>query len=157
MLFGKRNKKPDERVLELKARVDALRHADESRREATASLDTFLQGDDVLTGREIEEYEGSVDMESRMPAGQASPGADVDLEAELEKYLQREKERERLAGSSPEASHTAQEAAGLNSPPAGSGATLWPAAPEPETPGESKWSKEDWPPEEEWPPAREAS
>jgi hypothetical protein len=95
MFFGKRDKKtPNERVEDLKARVDALRQADQTRRRPQ-SLDQFLEGDDVLTGREVED--------NYRPTGFSPGGAppnpdayEAALAAELEKYLQREAEREAL-------------------------------------------------------------
>ena len=97
MLFGKRDKKrPNERVEDLKARVDALRQADQANRAKPYSLDHFLEGDDVLTGREVEDhYEPSGFSPERAPSF-PEPGTnayEAALAAELEKYLRREEKR----------------------------------------------------------------
>jgi hypothetical protein len=101
MLFGKRDKrKPNERVEDLKARVDALRQADEARRAQAYSLDHFLEGDDVLTGREVEDNYEPTGFTADEPAS-VEPDAPTDYEAalaaELEKYLRREEMRARLS------------------------------------------------------------
>lgn len=97
MLFGRKDKrKPNERVEDLKARVDAMRQADEARRDRSYSLDHFLAGDDVLTGRDVEDNHETAGMSGEAQAA-GSDGASDDYEAalaaELEKYLQREQER----------------------------------------------------------------
>ena len=103
MLFGKRDKrKPDERVADLKARVDALRQADEAKRADTYSLDHFLEGDDVLTGRQSNDVYEPSDLPAGEPPAQPQPGTgdyEAQLAAELEKYLQREEARAHLAAS----------------------------------------------------------
>ncbi len=97
-MFGRRDKKKEEsneRVLNLKARVDALRHADAASRQPSkpVSFDHFLEGDDVLTGREVEDnYEPTGFAADVDPDGQQH-GQTVDLEAELQKYLQRQEEQ----------------------------------------------------------------
>lgn len=96
MLFGRRKKKPNDRVLDLKARVDALRAADEATRKKPYSLDHFLEGDDVLTGRSQEDDYKPVGFDASVPVDE--PAADpehefeVDLQAELEKYIRRQEE-----------------------------------------------------------------
>ena len=96
MLFGKREKKnqPNERVINLKARVDALRQADEATRSRSYTLDHFLEGDDVLTGREVvDQYTPSGFHAEGDPPPAPSNQHEVDLEAELQKYLLRQEEQ----------------------------------------------------------------
>jgi hypothetical protein len=99
MLFGKRDKKkPSDRVLDLKARVDALRQADSANRKQPYSLDHFLEGDDVLTGREVkDDYAPERHRQPEHAAGAGPEGGkydfEVDLEAELQKYLKRQEEQ----------------------------------------------------------------
>ena len=91
MLFGRRDKnKSNDRVQELKARVDALRQADEASRKKAYSLDHFLEGDDVLTGRDVEDnYKPTGFSTAEAPASDY----ETHLAAELEKYLRREEAR----------------------------------------------------------------
>jgi hypothetical protein len=93
MLFGKRDKKtPNERVVDLKARVDALRQADQTR-QGLKSLDQFLEGDDVLTGREVEDHYRPAGLPSGTSSGTPASDYEAALAAELQKYLQREEAR----------------------------------------------------------------
>jgi hypothetical protein len=179
MLFGKRNRTSDDRVRELKARVDALRQADEAKREGPRTLDNFLEGDDVLTGREVEDsYQPTPwtdpDGDQELHGNGESPGwgqgdssageaYQVDLEAELAKYLQREQERAQASGSNltavPSAEDTAQPGSAATGGEEASNpkASEWSWQPEAEGTGAlEKWNREDWPVEEEWPPRSEA-
>ena len=102
MLFGKKDKnKPNERVLDLKARVDALRAADDAHRKKTYSLDHFLEGDDVLTGREVEDDYKPSGFDPEAPRQDADPAAsnsyEANLQAELDKYIRRQEELEHTA------------------------------------------------------------
>jgi hypothetical protein len=101
MLFGKKDKKPSDRVLDLKARVDAMRAADETRRQKPYSLEHFLEGDDVLTGRIVEDDYTPQGFDPAMPRDGHSSGPEehfeVNLQAELDKYLQRQAELERAS------------------------------------------------------------
>ena len=101
MLFGRRDKKKsNDRVLDLKARVDALRAVDEASREKPYTLDHFLEGDDVLTGRDLaDDYKPTgfdASPPAPSPAAAAATGADdhfeVNLQAELDKYIRRQEE-----------------------------------------------------------------
>jgi hypothetical protein len=174
MLFGKRDKKkPSDRVLDLKARVDALRQADSANRKQPYSLDHFLEGDDVLTGREVkDDYAPEPHRQPEHAAGPAPEGGkydfEVDLEAELQKYLKRQEEQalkdpdgsgETFSAPSPPASAPvpAYDSEGLwgsgGEAPSGASArpSPWPdQAPLrdlawPEAPGEGV-SDEEWPP-----------
>ena len=143
MLFGKRDKKnkQNERVLDLKARVDALRRADETSRGKDApppqSLDHFLSGDDVLTGREVED--------NYIPTGfvPTSLEDDVDLEAELQKYLKRQE--------APDGDQPAPRGNQLQ--PEDRGGSAATANLEDSSPQSSFGSS--WPAEDEWPPRQE--
>lgn len=114
MLFGKRDKKtPNSRVEDLKARVDALRHADQASRTRPPSLDQFLEGDDVLTGREIEDnYQPTGFAPGTAPSSPPANEYEAALAAELEKYILREEERALQKQPSPEAA-----TAGTEPPP----------------------------------------
>jgi hypothetical protein len=117
MLFGKKDKKPSDRVLDLKARVDALRAADEATRKKAYTLDHFLEGDDVLTGRSLEDeytpqgFDASNSNDTGGPVSSPSPDThfEVNLQAELDKYLQRQAELEGgAAGGAPSAAPSQQ-------------------------------------------------
>ena len=103
MLFGKKDKKPSDRVLDLKARVDALRAADEGARKKAYTLEHFLEGDDVLTSRSVDDeytpqgFDAHTPPESAEQSGPTGPDNhfEVNLQAELDKYLQRQAEMER--------------------------------------------------------------
>jgi hypothetical protein len=97
MLFGKKDKnKATDRVLDLKARVDALRAADDASRKKAYSLDHFLEGDDVLAGREVEDEYKAQGFEPSVPGEHAAPAAsdpfEANLQAELDKYIRRQAE-----------------------------------------------------------------
>ena len=101
MLFGKKDKKPSDRVLDLKARVDALRAVDEATRKKAYSLEHFLEGDDVLTGRSLEDDYTPQGFDSSAPRAENNAGAEghveVNLQAELDKYIQRQADMEHAA------------------------------------------------------------
>jgi hypothetical protein len=103
MFFRKRTKNATERVEDLKARVDSLRHLDETRNARPKSLNDFLSGDDVVTARDPEldasvpEQAGRSQIEDEEPYEED----EVDLEAELERYLARERERGSAADQEP--------------------------------------------------------
>src|SRR5688572_26180023 len=80
MGFFKRNRQANERVQDLKNRVESLRKVDDAHRALT--LDDFLAGDDAITARS--------EPRSPKPAPAPAPSmADENaLEAELQRYLQ---------------------------------------------------------------------
>jgi hypothetical protein len=187
MWFGKKDKnKSNERVLDLKARVDALRAADQASRTQPRSLDHFLEGDDVLTGREVEDEYKPTGFDAASPSPAQPSQFEANLQAELEKYIQRQEESERveesdqsaqpLARTQPEAGSFSLEGTWNHDdkpqqPSAGAAAPdeSWPAdmaawqsgfepiVPEPIDESQAPWpSGSDWPAEEEWPPREEA-
>jgi hypothetical protein len=79
MGFFKRNRQANERVQDLKNRVESLRKVDDAHRALT--LDDFLGGDDAVTARS--------EPMSPKPAPAPAPVADENaLEAELQRYLE---------------------------------------------------------------------
>ena len=80
MGFFKRNRQANERVQDLKNRVESLRKVDDAHRALT--LDDFLAGDDAVTARS--------EPRSPRPAPPPAPSVadDKALEAELQRYLQ---------------------------------------------------------------------
>lgn len=174
MLFGKRRKKndPNERVLNLKARVDALRQADEASRTPEQappqSLDHFLAGDDVLTGREVED---TYDPATRNRSAEQYEGFEVDLEAELQKYLQRQEAQTQEQDGEPFSFEERPSRLDSTSPSAPTDPPgdrpLWltpfpeeqppsaPRSPWPES-SDAAWpASKEWPSEDEWPPGDE--
>ena len=88
MGFFKRNRQANERVQDLKNRVESLRKVDDAHRALT--LDDFLAGDDAVTARS--------EPRSPKPAPATAPSvADENaLEAELQRYLQNQVDTEEL-------------------------------------------------------------
>ena len=194
MLFGRRDKKKsNDRVLDLKARVDKLRQVDQASREPqqTYTLDHFLEGDDVLTGRETkDDYQPAPPAPAKTPEAPESPeestaaapeqpnyGFEVDLEAELQKYIKRQEEQAQQdtesaqddAPSPPRSESSSLLLDGTWSrdddvrPPPPRQPSAWPEqAPAPDLSwpelSTENWAgdSKDWPPEEEWPPHEEA-
>ena len=185
MLFGRKDKnKPSDRVLDLKARVDALRAADQATRKEPVSLDHFLEGDDVLAGRVVEDDYQPSGFDPSAPSPPAGAHFEANLQAELDKYIQRQQEVERAAESKP----ASQPKAAPSNEDSGSflldgtwsrnnaGSTPASSSPAPDTGWPAKgdawgssfdtadgsgtqtdWSVgKDWPAEEEWPPREEA-
>ena len=76
-----RKKQATERVQDLKTRVESLRKVDDEHRALT--LDDFLRGDDTVTSRSEPRYKPAELQEPPAPPDEG------DLEAELQRYLQR--------------------------------------------------------------------
>ena len=181
MWFGKKDKnKSTERVLDLKARVDALRAADQASRKQPVSLDHFLEGDDVLTGREVEDEYTPSGFDESMPAPDHGSQFEVNLQAELEKYIQRQEESERAEESDGPAQPTTRtqsdsEAGSFildgtwsrdDKPPQPSSAAagsaearpadkVWQAGFEPIVSGSLDDSQQPWPASSDWPAEEE--